>query len=164
MIASVMRETLEALIGDDDEDDHSFVGYESFGRQVQWDTYSCVPRSVYATLRHFGKRADFRVIKRELRTTEEGTEEQEVVRYMRKRGFRVRPDPRMTMRALRAALASGAVVLGYFDGDHMAVIYGMDRDYVYVADPSIIRAPFGRLTRERFRTRWDNDGLVVKPK
>lgn len=140
-----------------------YVGTTRFPRNIQTDNYSCYARSVQATLRHFGRRTTYARILRELRTVaSEGTYEHTAIRFMRRFRLRVSIRNRMTLTQMKQALARDAVVFAYLDGDHVGVVYGMSDGYVYIADPSLRRAPLGRIPKQAFLRRWDRRGLLVR--
>jgi ABC-type bacteriocin/lantibiotic exporter with double-glycine peptidase domain len=142
--------------------DSEYVGTTYFPRILQLDDHSCYARSVQATLQHFGRRTSYTRILKELRTTEEGTDEAPAVRLLRSFNLRVRPRARMTFTELWNALWADAVVFTYLDGDHVGVVYGASADYVFLADPSIGKAALGRVPRKVFMRRWDKSGLIVR--
>jgi ABC-type bacteriocin/lantibiotic exporter with double-glycine peptidase domain len=140
----------------------SFVGVANFRRSLQRDDYTCGTRCVHMILRHHGKLMPFGTLKRVLRTNpDHGTAIEPMVSLLRKKGFRVGYRPRINMRELRASLRNGAVAIVHLDGDHLAVVHGMDDSYVYVADPSFYRMPRNRHTHDRFKERWGNWALLV---
>lgn len=113
-------------------------------------------------LQHFGRTVDYEAVKRALRTARDGTSTGDILRYLRRRGLVAQPC-RMTMRELTRALTQGCVVLAYVDGDHVAVVYGVDKEHVYVADPSLWRSLGRRVTRRAFLRRFDREGVLVRP-
>lgn len=141
----------------------TFVGYETFPRVPQLTSFTCAPCSVAAILEHYNRPASYSAIKLALRTDRDGTDAGPILRYLRRRGFVARPRCAMRMRDLEEALREGAVVLVYLDRDHIGVVYAMHRNYVYLADPSIVRCPSRRITRQQFRHRWDRDGIIARP-
>ena len=140
-----------------------YIGQESFRRVIQWDGYSCAPCSVVAILRHFGRCGSMQSVTAALQTDVEGTEKARIAEYLRRRRFVVQTKNSMTLRELGGVLARGGVVIAFLDGDHVAVVYGMDRDSVFVADSSLLRGPVAGIPRRVFRRRWEDAGLVVWP-
>jgi ABC-type bacteriocin/lantibiotic exporter with double-glycine peptidase domain len=140
-----------------------FVGHEDFRRSLQMGDFTCAPVCVLMVLRHFGRRATLGSVKRALGTDEDGTYIGPMLAYLRKRGL-VASSRRMGVRDLEAALARGAVVIATVDGDHVVVVHGIDRRHVHLADPAFNRSIFRRVPRPRFRERWDNEGILVRPR
>jgi ABC-type bacteriocin/lantibiotic exporter with double-glycine peptidase domain len=140
-----------------------FVGHEGFPRTLQMDNYTCAPCCVLMVLRHFGRRATLGSVKGALGTDEDGTYTGPMVTYLRRRGL-VASSRRMRVRDLEVALARGAVVIATVDGDHVAVVHGIDQRHVHLADPAFNRSIFRRVPRSRFRKRWDHEGIVVRPR
>jgi ABC-type bacteriocin/lantibiotic exporter with double-glycine peptidase domain len=155
-------ELIDAAFGPE-ERSGKFVGHAEFARTLQMNSYTCAPCSVFMVLRHFGRRAQLGAVKKALRTDEHGTHTGPMLAYLRKRGLVAR-SRRMNVRDLEAALATGAVVIASVDGDHVAVVHGIDRHHVHLADPAFNRSLFRRVSRSRFRDRWDYEGIVVRPR
>lgn len=141
-----------------------FVGQSNFSRSFQLNTYTCAPRCVYMVLRHFGVAANFNAIERGLKTDRNGTTPGNILRYLRKRGFVTRAENMTLPRLAEVLTVEDQVVIAYVDNDHVAVVYGMDEDSVYIADPSLARSLRHKISRARFRARWDRAGIVVRPR
>lgn len=139
------------------------LGTPNFKRSIQTDDYTCGPRSAYMIAQHHGIDVSFKEVKRLLKTTEEGTNVKPLLEFFRKRGLRTRYQPTMSFKELKYWLGEGGVVLVHVDGDHLAVVHAVSKEYVYMADPSIIRMPGRRITKEIFKRRWTNWGVVVRP-
>lgn len=143
-------------------DSSTFVGHEGFKRKLQWNTYSCAVRSTQAILEYAARPASYARLVSELGTDENGTQISYVAAALRKRGFRVRSRHRLKISDLRNELAAGSFVMAYLDGDHVGVVYGYDRNYVYLADPSLYRAVFQRVGTRDFLRRWDRAALLIR--
>ncbi len=143
-----------------------FVGFPTFERSIQLDSYSCVANSVFAILRHYGRGVPYRHVFTNLRTDENGTTATNMVRYLVKHGFAVTPRDPMTMAQMRKALADGGVVLVDLEDDHVGVVYGMTDHMVLLADSSIRRQMFHiPMLRSSFMERWENkSGVIIKPR
>lgn len=159
-LTTLWRTLVEELTG---LDTRGYVGHPAFRRHPQWDTYSCGARSVYAVLKHFGRKATYAEVKKELKTSFEGTCSDEIIRYLRRRGFKVSMRA-MRMKDLERVFQRDGVALVYLDGDHIAPAYGADRGHVFVADPSLLRWPLKRMPRRLFRQRWDYEAIAVYPR
>lgn len=139
-----------------------FIGTRSFPRSLQLDDYTCGSRAVYSVMRHFGVTRPYWLLKSQLGTTpDKGTTVSSMMSVLRRSGLRVGYRPNLGWRELVQALKLGAVAVVHLDGDHIGVAHGVDDKYVHLADPSIIRCPGRRQTRERFLARWTRWGLLV---
>lgn len=140
------------------------VGEPDFPRTLQFTSYTCGPCSVYSIATFFGVDVSYDEVKTGVRTDTEGTDERDVVRFLRRQGLRVSAREGLRFVQLVRALRDECVVLVGLDGDHYGVVHAYDDEdkIVYLADPSI-RRQLGRcLTRERFEERWMNDGVIVR--
>ena len=136
-----------------------------FYRSVQTDSYTCGVHSVRMVLRHFGYRTSFKKLKEDLGTTyNDGTTVAALKRVLRAHNLRVGHRPKMKMRELDEALASGKLALVHLDGDHFGVVYGTKGIWVYLADPSLARMKGRALTRAKFLRRWTRWALIVSPR
>lgn len=143
-------------------DNDTFVGHPGFKRKLQWNTYSCAVRSTQAILEYAGTPVSYAKLASELGTDSEGTHLGAVSAAFRSRGFRVRSRHGLTLNTLRHELAAGSYVMAYLDGDHVGVVYGYDKNNVYLADPSLYRAVFQRLPTREFLQRWDRSALLIR--
>lgn len=130
-------------------------------RFIQLNDYSCFARCVQMVLNHHDQETKYSEITEALGTDKDGTSESRVIRYLRQRKFCVSPRERLSMTVLSESLQKGALVIAYVDTDHAIVVYGMDSRYIYLADPSISRAPNHRYTQATFQQRFDRAGLIV---
>lgn len=139
------------------------VGTLHFRRSLQLDDYSCGSRSVYAVLKHFGIFIPHRLVKAALKTNPNtGTTVWAMIRLLRHRGLRVGYWPELSWPGLLRAFARGAIAVVHLDSDHIAVAHAASRRHVFLADPSFLRCPGGRITKERFlRERWHGWALLV---
>jgi ABC-type bacteriocin/lantibiotic exporter with double-glycine peptidase domain len=141
-------------------DNDDVVGHPELERDVQLDFYSCGARSTYMALRHFGSRRGYAGVERDLQTTTDGTYETHVIRVLRESGLRAGRRRGMKMADLERLLARGGVLIAAVDdGGHYMVVHGLDRQSVRVADPSILS--LRRVSRARFRARWDGSGVAA---
>lgn len=140
------------------------IGYADFPRTVQFRGYTCGPCCAYSIATFFGADVSYGDVKDALGTDRDGTEERSIVKFLRAHGMRVKPRPRLAWRELLKGLAQKYVVLVGLDGDHYGVVhaYDADEDEVYLADPSIRRQLGRRVSSERFRSRWDGDGVLIR--
>lgn len=145
-----------------DLDASDVIGVTQFPRFIQYDNHSCYARCVQSILWFHRKLTPIMLIRKALRTDEDGTGETVVIKYLRRRKFRVGVRGSLTMRQITEGLRQGAVILAYVDTDHVAVVHGIDKRYVYISDPSVTRMPGRRITREAFRRRFDRAGLIVQ--
>lgn len=135
-----------------------------FKRSIQLDTYSCGVHSVAMIVHHFGDKTPFATLKRELRCTpDKGTSVKAMIDAFRTRELGVAHLSNMRFSELRSWLDKGRLVLVHLDGDHFGVVHGYDAEWVYLADPSLLRLLGTKMSHKAFRKRWTNWGLAVKP-
>jgi ABC-type bacteriocin/lantibiotic exporter with double-glycine peptidase domain len=152
--------TLKGWLGLDDSD--RVVGHPEFARVVQPDWFTCGARSTFMVMKHFGSRRGYERVERDLQTTTDGTYETHVIRVLRESGLRAGRRRGMKMADLERLLARGGVLIADVDdGGHYMVVHGLDRQSVRVADPSFLS--LRRVSRARFRKRWDGSGVAVTP-
>jgi ABC-type bacteriocin/lantibiotic exporter with double-glycine peptidase domain len=133
-----------------------------FKRSIQCDSYTCGVHSVAMIVRYFGYSTPFKELKRELNCTPaRGTPVHAMIKAMRSRRLRVRHNYRMRFRELQASLRRRELLLVHLDGDHFGVVHGFDSQFVYLADPSIVRLIGRKMTHTAFRKRWTNWSLAV---
>lgn len=140
------------------------VGDPKFPREVQLTDWTCGPCCVFTITQYFGCGHSYQVIKKTLKSNEEvGTDDDEVIKYLRSQKLRVASRPAMNWAQLVQSLERGGVVLVTLDGDHYGVVHAIDEDEgeVYLSDPAINRQ-FGRTTSiVDFKARWDMQGIIV---
>lgn len=140
-----------------------FIGTTKFTRLLQLDDWSCGSRSVQAVLKFFGITSPHWLLKSQLGTKPDtGTAVHQMIRVLRRHGLRVGYRPNLGWREIVQALKLGGVAIVHLDGDHIGVVHGADDTHVHIADPSIIRCPGRRQTREKFLSRWTRWGLIVR--
>lgn len=155
-----LRERIRRRVG------ATFVGVpvHQVPRSVQLDDYSCVAHAVRSVLAHVGVPVPrTRHLKYLLGTNEDtGTDDAAVITYLRMRGVRAYAEPSLPVKKLRELLARGHLVLCDVDGDHVALVHGMDRNDVHLADPSVVRCPGRSQPLTDFRERFGRSGIVVQ--
>lgn len=155
----------------------------------QSTAWSCGPACVRSILAYYGKRVPERKLIDALRCTpERGTDPASIALYLRKRGLRVQARPRSTMASLGKSAAAGWPTLVVYqdygccaaadlstslDHGHYSLVVGVDRDFVYLCDPSS-KKKTRKIERATFLSRWrdiDASGrvfirwaLTVRPK
>jgi ABC-type bacteriocin/lantibiotic exporter with double-glycine peptidase domain len=141
------------------------IGTKDFKRCWQMDEYSCGARSVYMILRHYGFKISYREVKEGVECDPDGTEVKPIRRFLKEFGLPMRYQPTMYMKDLKKALADGGVVIVAVDGDHYAVVHGMDlkKKVMAIADPAPARCFWRTQPAKAFRKRWNYWGLVVFP-
>lgn len=116
----------------------------------------CGPYTLAAVLRVHGDRVSIVELTRLCRATRaRGTSPRNLAAAARVRGFRARVQAWAEMSDLAAALRRGLppVVL-WFSGDegHYSAVVGLDRRFIYLADPELGRTR--KLPRDAFRRVW----------
>lgn len=105
-----------------------------------------------ARVRRFAKQSE----------SEDGTETESMVRFLRANGMIVRcyPEGSASIATIIGALQAELPVIVSVT-EHYLVVSGYDRRYFYVNDPSPIRALSGRVSRTAFRRKWTREALIV---
>lgn len=133
-----------------------------FGRSFQVDNYSCGAQCAFLVLRYFKKARSIKNVTKELGTTEDGTDQGQILKLLRKRGLKVRCRNKMKIRDLRKAIDAGSPMI-LCSGDHWVVAYGYSKGAVYIADPSIsVRGAFCRWPTEKLKSFWDKSAMTVR--
>lgn len=142
----------------------------------QANGYTCGTASLQSVLRYFGKGDDDgeEGLAGRLGTTpDNGTAPDAIVRVAREHGLSATMREGMTLDDLESYVQRGVpVIVDYqawseaphpdyandWDDGHYSVVVGIDRDHVYLEDPSILGAR-GSIPRNEFVARWhDQDG------
>ena len=147
----------------DDVEDTDMIGTGLFPRSLQKDDYSCGARAVYMIAKYFRLPHRYKEVKKAVGTTEDsGTSVKPMIRFFREHQLKTNHQPQMRFRDLRRALKNGAVVLVYLDGDHYGVVHAVTSEFVYLADPSLVRQLGRRTSKRVFKKRWKNWGITVR--
>lgn len=155
-IANAAKSVEEAFTGK-----RNRVLLDDFPRFVQLDGWSCGAQSAHAILAYFGFRRSIETTIRDLGTDEDGTGTKAMRSIFVRKGLVTRIVKNARLRDVRRALADGGPVLvSLYDGAHWAVVYGISRHRVYVADPSPRQASVA-WKRRRFRRAWDRWAMIV---
>ncbi len=133
--------------------------------------YTCGVASLQAVLVYYGKNFDGeRELERACRTDPEwGTEPSDMVRVAREQGLDARLETELTFDDLQRYLERGVpVIVDYqawrdddgrtpyrdkWEDGHYSIVIGLDAEYVYLEDPSLI-GELGRIRRDEFIERW----------
>jgi ABC-type bacteriocin/lantibiotic exporter with double-glycine peptidase domain len=132
-------------------------------RSLQLDGYTCGAQCAFMVLSYYGKATSIKNVTKELGTTSDGTTSTQLRTLFKRRKFRplmLRP---ATLAKLKKEINAGHPVVVCVDTDHFAVVYGYGEKCVFVADPSIRRAPWCKHATDQFLSRWDRWGMVVRP-
>jgi len=113
------------------------------------------------TLEYYsGRRHSIDRIRKELKTDTDGTDRQEAIRFLRRRGFRVRDLGDLTIPQLADYMKKGIAIVDV-DRDHVAVVHDVGIDGVHVADPAINRRFKAIYSRKEFSAKWGGRALLV---
>jgi ABC-type bacteriocin/lantibiotic exporter with double-glycine peptidase domain len=136
-----------------------------FPRKLQADTFSCGAQCALAVLEYYGVELTIDTVLRRLGTDNEGTTDSALRRLFRGYGLGVRSVTDGTRSHLERAIGDGSPVIVSVDrrSPHWAVVYGIGRGRVYIADPSVKRTVSIIQSWTAFRRRWDGDALIVEP-
>ena len=140
-----------------------------FHRSIQIDGYSCGAQCAYMILKYYGKARSIKNVKKEAGTNEDGTESEPIKKLFRKRGLTVREFSNGNLSRLERAIDRNSPILAHISTrkeDHWVVVYGYDKDNIWVADPSLNVLKFSKRIwcsqkRSSFRKRWKGFGIVV---
>jgi ABC-type bacteriocin/lantibiotic exporter with double-glycine peptidase domain len=110
----------------------------------------------------FGVKKSYGEIKSALGTTQNGTTDAAMVKYLRGVGLRVSRQDHMSWRDLVRAIGDGNVVIVGLDGDHVGVVYGIGGGNVFLSDPSPRRMIGRKISSADFKERWMNEGTAVR--
>lgn len=114
-------------------------------------------------LEHYGKHCDYaRLVKLLGAGVDNGTPVNNMISVFRRFDLKVSRGTAMALRDLKAALRGNKVLLVHLDGDHFGVVHGCDDSKVYLADPSVLRAPFRTTLTADFMSRWTRWALTVR--
>ncbi|MGD0037076.1 MAG: cysteine peptidase family C39 domain-containing protein [Bacteroidota bacterium] len=150
----------------------SAIILDGFERSIQLDGWNCGAYCAYMILKYHGKARSLKNVQKEAGTTEDGTDEEMLIKLFRKRGLSVYEFEQRSLAKLERAIDRGSPILAHISTrieNHWVVVYGYDDDYIWIADPSlnVLKHPqrvWCRQTRSSFRNRWKGYGIVVGKK
>jgi ABC-type bacteriocin/lantibiotic exporter with double-glycine peptidase domain len=146
-----------------EEWDLSAVVLKGVRRSLQLDRYSCGVQCTKVILGYFGRCLSIESIERRLGTDEEGTSISAIRQLMKSRGLTTTICVDATIRDVKRAIDSGQPVLVSLSGSkHWAVVYGYSREAVFVADSSITKNLWCRVSKTRFHRQWDRWMMSVR--
>jgi len=154
-ISNRIKEKEEKSIGND-------AHILELDRSIQVDSYSCGVQSTYAILKYYGKAKSVNRIEKLLKTTDEGTDEQNIYSLFRERGL-------IVYRRLNANFSFIKKAINYYQApilttideeSHYIVVYGYSKYEIFVLDPVLLR-PFVKWSKKKFYKRWDYWGAII---
>jgi ABC-type bacteriocin/lantibiotic exporter with double-glycine peptidase domain len=132
-------------------------------RSLQFDGYSCGVHSANVILGYFGRCLSIDQIEHKLRTDDEGTSITPIRQLLNSRGLRTTIRANATIRDIKRAIDFGhPVLVSLCNGEHWAVVYGYSKRAIYVADSSITKNLWCRVSMARFLRQWDMWMMAVK--
>ena len=138
------------------------------GRFLQFDEFSCGLRSLQSVLAYYDIQHSEQTLKRELRTTREGTDVSDILRVLRGYGLRASVHRKMGLREIKEAIDVGCpIIVTLYSGWHWSVCYGHSKNHLFVMNPSVNFLSMGSLfcavSKKHFRKIFDRYGIVVMP-
>ena len=144
--------------------DPSSVVLKGFPRSLQLDSFSCGAQSVFSILKYFGKAKSCRNTQKELHTTQDGTDLDNIRKLFKKRGLITKRINMPTIAKIKKAINNGwPLLISLYDDAHYSVIYGYGRNSIYMADPMALKS-LCRIPLKEFREDWDRWAMIVKLK
>jgi ABC-type bacteriocin/lantibiotic exporter with double-glycine peptidase domain len=141
---------------------------EGFPRSLQTDSYSCGVQCAYAVLKYFGKARSINQVTHELGTTsEDGTDEDEIKRLLKRRGLSVFTFNQKSTSQIENAIDSDAPVIAWMKTrreDHWVDVYGYSDEHIWLMDPSLLKTISCRQDKESFKRRWSGFGMIIRLK
>ena len=137
----------------------------------QSTAYSCGAAALQAVLSYYGVDKRERALMDMLRTTEkDGTSPENIVRVAKELGFQADPREKLTFEDLEKAFREGIPVIldiqawtvaplekhswaSDWEDGHYVILIGIDGEFVYVEDPSLLGTR-GIIPRREFLDRW----------
>ena len=137
----------------------------------QSTTYSCGAAALQAVLSYYGVDKRERALMDMLKTTEkDGTSPENIVRVAKELGFQADPRENLTFEDLEKAFREGIPVIldiqawtdaplekhswaSDWEDGHYVILIGIDEQFVYVEDPSLLGTR-GIIPRQEFLDRW----------
>ena len=157
-----LADSVANLIKDFEDMDPSATVLHGLQRSLQLDRYSCGVQCVWMILDYFGRRLPIESIARRLQTDVEGTAVAPIRRLLKSRGLITTIIANATLRDLKRALRRGfPALVSLSDGEHWAIVYGYSAGSIYVADPSITKNFWCRVSRTRYLRQWDKWMMAV---
>jgi ABC-type bacteriocin/lantibiotic exporter with double-glycine peptidase domain len=136
---------------------------KKFKRSIQMDSYSCGAHATLMALRHFKQTGlTIKDVKYMTQTDKQGTGEEPIISCLRSRGLTAFKLRRLTIPRMRALLGRGHILITEVDGDHYCVVHGIDDEYVYLADPAVLRSASRQTPLREFAARKDGSGIAVR--
>jgi predicted double-glycine peptidase len=130
--------------------------------------YTCGVACLQSILYYYGQEWPEDILARELKSTEaEGTNYHEILRFARSRGLTAQEKEGMTIDDLRRACAVGRpIIVAYqawgarpdmyandWEDGHYSIVVGVDREKVYLMDPSTL-GNYAFIPIPEFEARW----------
>ena len=143
-------------------------------RSVQKNLHECGVRCTYMVLKYFGKVRSYQELYEDMNTTKEGVGPGQIIRTIRSKGLMAGEFDNRGVDKLKKSIDMGAPVIAWlyresdikkvkFGVNHWVVVYGYDRDNIWVMNPSPL-AMRKCLPVKSFNKKWSGGGIVVRRK
>ncbi len=131
-------------------------------RSLQLDSYSCGVQSTFVILKYYGKARSVKYVEKLLGTDKDGTSETAIYKLFRKRGLKVSLRKTATFSTIKDSISNyeAPFLTTIYNYEHYIVVYGFSDSYIYVLDP-LIKHPFVRWNKKKFKDRWDSWGAII---
>ena len=131
-------------------------------RSVQLDSYSCGAQCVYMILEYNNIHKTLDQILKGLNTSKRnGTDTGSILNYLRANGLRVAINKQSKITYIHSAIDNlDPILISVDEGEHWVVIYGYNKDGIFILDPSR-REVKNLWGMKKFMRRWDDNWIAV---
>ena len=131
-------------------------------RSIQLDAYSCAAQCVYVILEYYRINKTLVEILKGLNTSKrDGTDTEPILNYLKLNGLRVSVNTNSRISNIHSAINSwNPILISVDDGEHWVVIYGYNKDGIFILDPSR-REVKNLWGMKKFMRRWDDNWIAV---
>jgi ABC-type bacteriocin/lantibiotic exporter with double-glycine peptidase domain len=131
-------------------------------RSIQLDAYSCAAQCVYVILEYYRINKTLVEILKGLNTSKrDGTDTEPILNYLKSNGLKVSVNTNSRLSNIHSAINNrNPILISVDDGEHWVVIYGYNKDGIFILDPS--RREVKNLWHmKKFVKRWDDNWIAV---
>ena len=131
-------------------------------RSVQLDSYSCGAQCVYMIMKYYKIPKTLEEILKGLNTSKtNGTDTEPILNYFRINGLRASVNTNSKLSNIQTAIDSlHPILISVYDGEHWVVIYGYNKDGIFILDPSR-KEISNHWDIKKFMNRWDDNWIAV---
>ncbi len=131
-------------------------------RSIQLDAYSCGAQCVYVILEYYKIHKTLDEILKGLNTSKrDGTDTEPILNYLKFNGLKVSVNTNSRLSSIHSAINSlNPGLISVDDGEHWVVIYGYNKEGIFILDPSQ-REVKNFWGMKKFMRRWDDNWIAV---